>query len=162
MLFFSTHSIFTVSLSQIMFVGRIHVRLCYLSTHQFISVRPVINVLHYRPQLCSENVALKRPHVFPIFIVKLFYCHSHFKPLYTVVLVFYVCVFLFFTPLSLCLHFATISFSFIQTVLAGVVVTMFVIDLRSAGLLCCNFFDMLTPVPFYHFFSFLILLFIYV
>ena len=31
-----------------------------------------------------------------------------------------------------------------------------------AGLLCCNFFDMLTPVPFYHFFSSLILLFIYV
>ena len=30
-----------------------------------------------------------------------------------------------------------------------------------AGLLCCNFFDMLTPVPFYHFFSSLILLFIY-
>ena len=31
-----------------------------------------------------------------------------------------------------------------------------------AGLLCCNFFDMLTPVPFCHFFSSLILLFIYV
>ena len=31
-----------------------------------------------------------------------------------------------------------------------------------AGLLCCNFLDMLTPVPFYHFFSSLILLFIYV
>ena len=31
-----------------------------------------------------------------------------------------------------------------------------------ACLLCCNFFDMLTPVPFYHFFSSLILLFIYV
>ena len=29
-----------------------------------------------------------------------------------------------------------------------------------AGLLCCNFFDMLTPVPFYHFFCSLILLFI--
>ena len=31
-----------------------------------------------------------------------------------------------------------------------------------AGLLCCNFFYMLTPVPFYHFFSSLILLFIHV
>ena len=31
-----------------------------------------------------------------------------------------------------------------------------------AGLLCCNFFDMLTPVPYHHFFSSLILLFIYV
>ena len=95
-----------------MFVLRIHARLCYLSTHQFISVRPAINVLHYRPKLCSENVALKRPHVFPVFIVKHIYCHSHFKPLFTVVLVFYVCVFLFFTPLSLCLHFARHFFFF--------------------------------------------------
>ena len=31
-----------------------------------------------------------------------------------------------------------------------------------AGLLCCNFFDILTPVPYHHFFSSLILLFIYV
>ena len=31
-----------------------------------------------------------------------------------------------------------------------------------AGLLCCNFFDMLTPVSYHHFFSSLILLFIYV
>ena len=31
-----------------------------------------------------------------------------------------------------------------------------------AGLLCCNFFDMLTPVPYHHFFSSLILLFIHV
>ena len=31
-----------------------------------------------------------------------------------------------------------------------------------AGLLFCNFFDMLTPVPYHHFFSSLILLFIYV
>ena len=33
---------------------------------------------------------------------------------------------------------------------------------HRAGLLCCNFFDMLTPVPYHHFFSSLILLFIYV
>ena len=95
-----------------MFVLRIHANLCYLSTHQFISVRPAINVHHYRPQLCSENVALKRPHEFPVFIVIHIYCHSHFKPLYTVVFVFYVCVFLFFTPLSLCLHFARHFFFF--------------------------------------------------
>ena len=31
-----------------------------------------------------------------------------------------------------------------------------------AGLLCCNFFDILTPVPYHHFFSSLILLFIYI
>ena len=31
-----------------------------------------------------------------------------------------------------------------------------------AGLLCCNFFYVLTPVPYHHFFSSLILLFIYV
>ena len=31
-----------------------------------------------------------------------------------------------------------------------------------AGLLCCHFFEMLTPVPYHHFFSSLILLFIYV
>ena len=33
---------------------------------------------------------------------------------------------------------------------------------HRAGLLFCNFFDMLTPVPYHHFFSSLILLFIYV
>ena len=33
---------------------------------------------------------------------------------------------------------------------------------HHAGLLFCNFFDMLTPVPYHHFFSSLILLFIYV
>ena len=31
-----------------------------------------------------------------------------------------------------------------------------------AGLLCCNFFNILTPVPYHHFFSSLILLFIYI
>ena len=40
---------------------------------------------------------------------------------------------------------------------------LLVIDLRSAQVYCVAiFFDMLTPVPFYHFFSSLILLFIYV
>ena len=33
---------------------------------------------------------------------------------------------------------------------------------HRAGLLFCNFFDMLTPVPYHHFFSSLILIFIYV
>ena len=33
---------------------------------------------------------------------------------------------------------------------------------HRAGLLFCIFFDMLTPVPYHHFFSSLILLFIYV
>ena len=33
---------------------------------------------------------------------------------------------------------------------------------HRAGLLFCNFFDMLTPVPYHHFFSSLILFFIYV
>ena len=67
----------------------------------------------------------------------------------------YVCWFILFEQLVSI--FAKVG------LLIGRLVGCLVIDLRTAQVYCFAFFlDMLTPVPYHHFFSFLILLFIYV